>query len=82
LEEVGVELIEIELEPNSPLAGKTIEALSKHLPKASIVATVLRDGQAILPRGDTKLEPSDTLLLLAKPEAKGKLEDAFGEKAR
>jgi trk system potassium uptake protein TrkA len=82
LEEVGMELIEVELEPNSPLAGKTIEALSKHLPKASIVATVLRDGQAILPRGDTKLEPSDTLLLLAKPEAKGKLEDAFGEKAR
>jgi Trk K+ transport system NAD-binding subunit len=42
----------------------------------------LRGGQGIVPRGDTKLEPSDTLLLLAKPEAKGKLEDAFGKKAR
>jgi trk system potassium uptake protein TrkA len=77
-----MELIEVELEPDSSLAGKTIETLSKHLPKASIVAMVLRGGQAILPRGDTKLEPSDTLLLLAKPEAKGKLEDAFGKKAR
>jgi len=60
-----VTVSEIKLEPDSPAAGKNLIEL--RLPANSLLACVLRRGTAIIPRGDTRLDAGDTVLLLTLP---------------
>jgi len=64
-----VNITEIKLQTSSPVAGKTLRELS--LPSDSLIAVVLRNGDAVVPRGDTKLHAGDRIVLITLPANHG-----------
>jgi trk system potassium uptake protein TrkA len=57
---------EVVLPEGSPAAGKTLQELD--LPDESLVAAIIRDEQAVLPRGESQLQVADRLILIALPD--------------
>jgi trk system potassium uptake protein TrkA len=64
-----VNITEIKLPASSPVVGKTLRDLS--LPPDSLVAVVLRNGDAVVPRGDTMLRTGDRVILITLPSNHG-----------
>src|SRR5258708_1685143 len=60
-----LEIIEVQIDKASPCAGKTIEGLM--LPEGSQVISVVRNGQAQIANGSTRLEPGDQVLAILQP---------------
>jgi potassium/hydrogen antiporter len=70
------EMVEVPLAENSPAAGRRIVALG--LPKEALVLLVARGDEFIVPRGDTKLEAGDRLLVLADERARAAVGEVVG----
>jgi trk system potassium uptake protein len=64
-----VNITEVKLLPTSPVVGKTLRDLS--LPMDSLIAVVLRNGDAVIPRGDTELRSGDRVVLITLPANHG-----------
>jgi trk system potassium uptake protein TrkA len=64
-----VNITEIRLSPNSPIAGKALRETV--LPADSLIAVVMRDGNPIIPRGETVLHASDRVVLVTLPANHG-----------
>lgn len=64
-----VNITEIVLNEDSPVAGKTLKEIK--LPENALVAVVIRDNQPIVPRGTSLLLPKDRLVLITLPENHG-----------
>ena len=60
------EMVEVEVSETSPAAGSRIMDL--HLPASALVVLIGRGDDFISPRGGTKLDSGDTLLVLADKE--------------
>jgi trk system potassium uptake protein TrkA len=60
LRSAGVSIVELKLTASSPALGRPIKELG--IPDDSILALVLRDGQTIVPSGNTVLEESDEVI--------------------
>ncbi|HOX37574.1 MAG TPA: TrkA family potassium uptake protein [Candidatus Brocadiia bacterium] len=69
LAEGKVNITEMALSPDSPAVGRTLRDLA--LPPNSLIAVVMRDGKAIVPRGDTCLQASDRVILITLPDNHG-----------
>lgn len=69
LGEGRVNITEVRLKPGSPVVGRALREVA--LPPDSLVAVVLRDGDAIVPRGDTVLRAGDRTVLISLPENHG-----------
>src|SRR5215467_5769859 len=65
LRKENLEIIEVQIDKASPCAGKAIEALA--LPEGSQVISIVREGQAQIPNGSTRLEPGDQVLAILQP---------------
>jgi trk system potassium uptake protein TrkA len=65
LRKENLEIIEVQIDKGSPCAGKTIEGLL--LPEGSQVISVVRNGQAQIANGSTRLEPGDQVLAILQP---------------
>jgi trk system potassium uptake protein len=65
LRKENLEIIEVQIDKTSPCAGKTIEGLL--LPEGSQVISVVRNGQAQIANGSTRLEPGDQVLAILQP---------------
>lgn len=61
------EAIELEVGPASPAVGRTLADLK--LPHSLIVGGVQRGSEAFVPRGNTRIESGDHLIVIALPEA-------------
>jgi len=61
----GLEVVEVQVEPDSPSAGKMIGELD--LPDGSRLISVMRDGRALVAVGSTVLTPGDQLLAILQP---------------
>ena len=70
-----VNVTEIILEVNSPVAGKLLKDIV--LPENALVAVVMRDKQPIVPRGATQLLADDRVVLITLPENHGTVLKAF-----
>src|SRR3954465_15925575 len=55
-------IIELEIGPDSPAAGRRVMDLG--LPDGSLVISILRDGGGHVPTGDSVIEPGDEVLLV------------------
>ncbi|RVU55522.1 Trk system potassium transporter TrkA [Anaerosphaera multitolerans] len=67
------EISEIKLDDKSELIGKTIEEIS--LPKGILIGGIMReDNAAIVPRGNSRIEKGDTLIIFYKSENRKQLE--------
>ncbi len=57
---------EISLLNGAPAIGQYLRDL--RLPDQSLIAAVIRDNRALIPRGDTRLQVNDHLLLVTRPD--------------
>lgn len=70
------EMVEIPLEDDSPAVGRRIVEL--RLPKDALILLVAREDEFIVPRGDTRLEAGDRLLVLADKQARATVREIVG----
>lgn len=61
-------LMNIQLSPNSPIAGKTVAASGLRNRYQTLLVSMARDGEFITPEASTVLEPHDILWLVGKPK--------------
>jgi cell volume regulation protein A len=72
---LGAELIEYPVADADAIAGDRIRELG--LPRQALVNVIVRDGEAIPPRGSTVVESGDTLHILVRREVRREVEDLF-----
>ena len=66
------EVLEIKLADDSDVIGKTMEEIK--LPEGTLIGGIVRDNEtAVVPRGKTKFESGDTLVVFCKNENKNEL---------
>jgi len=71
LRSVGVSFVEVEIPSDSPALGRPLKALG--IPDDSILALVIRDDQALVPYGDTVLQPGDQVIAVTSEASEGTL---------
>jgi len=67
----GLELMEYRLDPNSPVLGKRLRDLA--IPPHCNIVTILRNGEAVIARGDTDFRSGDTVMVLVKMAAEAEV---------
>ncbi len=70
-----VNITEVGVLAEFPVAGKALREIE--LPDNSLVAIVLREGSAIVPRGSTRILTGDRVILVTLPENHGPVIKAF-----
>jgi trk system potassium uptake protein TrkA len=65
LRKENLEIVEVQLDADSPSVGKKVARLS--LPPGSRLITVMRDGQAHMAEGETELQAGDQVLAVLEP---------------
>ncbi len=68
-------LVEVHLPETSPVRGKAIRDLP--LPADTVIATIIREGRLVIPRGDTVLEAGDEVLAVSVVSAEPALKQAL-----
>lgn len=71
IRQLGADAIEVAAAHGDALVGHRIRDLG--LPRAAIVNVIVRDGQAIPPRGSTRIEAGDRLHVLIRREEMGSM---------
>ena len=66
-----LQLAEVILAAESPVVGKTLREIN--LPEGTLLASIVRGDRPIVPRGPTRLEAGDRVVLVSTPESYGKL---------
>jgi trk system potassium uptake protein TrkA len=64
-----VSMTEVVLRPGAPAIDHTLQELD--LPENSLVACIVRDGQVMVPRGNSLLVAADRLILVTLPHSHG-----------
>jgi trk system potassium uptake protein len=66
-----VTIAEIIIDDTSPVIGKSLREIQ--MPSQSLIGYVVREGQPIVPRGDTTLFAGDRIIIIALPEQYGQV---------
>lgn len=74
---IDAEAIEFEVMRSSRVIGKPLKDLG--LPKGSLVAAVVRQGEVFIPYGKSVLEPGDKVIVFALPKAISAIEKRFSQ---
>jgi trk system potassium uptake protein TrkA len=72
----GIEALEIEVYEPAPAIGASVGELG--LPNGAVIGAIVREGKAVVPRGSTRFDSGDRVVVLATPEAVGTVERLFG----
>jgi trk system potassium uptake protein TrkA len=65
LQAEDLEIIEVEVSVGSPSAGKTVGEIE--LPDGGLIIAILREGEGIVPNGDTTINTGDEVMLILNP---------------
>ena len=65
----GAEVLEVEIDDESVLAGRTIQDGVADLPEGVVVGAITRNGDLVTPRGDTVVEVGDHVVAFAQADA-------------
>lgn len=68
IQELGGDVFAWRVDPGDAVAGHMIKDLG--LPREALVNLIVRDGEALLPRGSTVIEPGDELHVLVRRESR------------
>jgi len=68
IENDQAEVLELKLDADSELAGRTIRAIDEDIEADVVFAAVSRGGELVIPRGDTVLEPGDNVVIFVETE--------------
>jgi NhaP-type Na+/H+ and K+/H+ antiporter len=71
------QLVEVVVRPGSPLAAGRVAEVP--LPADSLIVTVQRDRQTLIPRGDTVLQAGDHLTILVREAGVSALHDKLAD---
>jgi cell volume regulation protein A len=63
---LGAEVVEYVVDDGDAIAGLRVRELG--LPREALVSVIVRDGEAILPRGSTRVEAGDRLHVVVRQE--------------
>lgn len=74
---LGEELVEISVPAGSPAAGRTL--IDLRLPRSALIVLIRRSEQVFVPRGDSRIEIGDTLLVLAEQDALASVRARLGD---
>ena len=69
IEHDRAEVLEIEIDAESSLAGRRIDQSIPDLPAGLVIGAITRAGEQITPRGDTVIEPGDHVVVFAHRDA-------------
>ena len=75
-----LEIIELEVAPESPAAGETVQNLG--LPEGSLVIAIMRDGTGFVPLADSMVEAGDEVLLVLDTGLEDRVAARFQAPAR
>jgi cell volume regulation protein A len=75
VDSLGSGLLEFGVVDDSAVAGRYVRELG--LPRDALVAVLVRDGEAIPPRGSTRIESGDRLYVLSRKESRRRVEELF-----
>lgn len=75
LKDTNVEIVQMEIPEHSIIVNKRVRDLD--LPLDSILVAAIRGNQVIIPKGDTVLEASDTIIGLTRKESREVFRQAF-----
>jgi trk system potassium uptake protein TrkA len=75
-----LEIIELEVAPDSPAAGKIVKDLG--LPDGSLVIAIMRDGTGFVPLADSLIEAGDEVLLVLDTGLEDQVAARFQSPAR
>lgn len=64
IRDLEIEAIRITAARNSPITGKPLQHVRSKIQKGSIIGTILRDGEMIIPDGNTVIEPDDEMIVI------------------
>ena len=70
------EVLEIEVDAESVLAGRTIREAAADLPERVVIGAIARDGALITPRGDTSIEVGDHVVVFVDTDVLSEVTDA------
>ena len=65
LRKENLEIVEVQIDKSSPVAGKRVEGLK--LPEGARLISVMRDGRSEIAVGSTELQPGDQVLAILQP---------------
>jgi len=65
LRKENLEIVEVQIPPGAPAAGKRVEKLS--LPEGSRLISIMRNGRSEIAVGSTELQPGDQVLAILQP---------------
>jgi trk system potassium uptake protein TrkA len=65
LRKENLEIVEVQIDKDSPSAGKKVDRLS--LPDGARLISVMRNGRAEIADGTTELQPGDQVLAILQP---------------
>lgn len=66
LDTEDLEIIELDVSPGSPVAGKRVGEID--VPEGGLIIALLRDGEGIVPNGETTIETGDEVMLILSSE--------------
>lgn len=73
----NIEIVDVELTTRSPVVGKRVQDLP--LPPDALIVCIIRQENAMLPHGDTVLEPNDSVIALVSAQNERQLRKVFAE---
>jgi cell volume regulation protein A len=73
---LGAEVLEFPVHPDDALVGRLVNELG--LPRDALVNVIVRDDEALLPRGSTEVAAGDRLHILVREKARADVEALFG----
>ncbi|PIE04396.1 MAG: hypothetical protein CSA76_04455 [Spirochaetales bacterium] len=74
----GLSMTSITIDEDCPLAGKALSNVRSSLDKDFIVPLLIREGESVIPSGDTVIESHDMLYVIAAPEGTNAIISAAG----
>lgn len=73
----NIEIVEFEIGARSPVIEREVRALP--MPSDALIISIIRDGHAILPSGDTNLMVGDSVIALVDADREPELRAVFAE---
>jgi trk system potassium uptake protein TrkA len=68
IEDDSAEVVEVEVDEDSVLAGRSLAEAGPDLPEGAVVGAITRDGAFVTPRGDTVVDVGDHVVVLVKAD--------------
>ncbi|MFN8151924.1 MAG: potassium/proton antiporter [Solirubrobacterales bacterium] len=76
IQELGGDVVAYRVEGSDAIAGREVKELG--LPREALLNLIVRDGQALLPRGSTTVEADDELHILVRRETRSEISRLTG----